>query len=131
MNVRNNHPVRGIISGIIAVVVGIFMYILYPRQPADFSFVVPFIFLSLSVFLSGSISNSDIKGRPLRRKDLREGVCFRLEKISGPGNEGLYFLWQDNNEKFMYADLREFKNGSYIIDKGKLCPVEEYSEIFA
>lgn len=78
------------------------------------------IFCALIIFIL------DFRGKPLTRKDLKIGVKFRLEKISGPGNEKYYFIYE-GNEKLFYTDIAEFENGFYVRDGDELLKEEDYT----
>lgn len=65
------------------------------------------------------------KGNTLKRRDLKEHIKFHLEKISGPGNERFYFIYE-GKEKLLYTDTPEFKDGIYVKDGDELLAEKDY-----
>lgn len=65
-------------------------------------------------------------GTAIERDEIKEHVKFRLEKISGPGNEKLYFI-HEGKEKLLYTDSREFKDGIYVKDGDELLAEKDYT----
>lgn len=64
-------------------------------------------------------------GTAMERDEIKEHVKFRLEKISGPGNERFYFIYE-GKERLLYTDAPEFKDGIYVKDGDELLAEKDY-----
>lgn len=66
-------------------------------------------------------------GVAMNRYQIKKGVKFRLEKIPGPGNEELYFIYE-GSKKLLYTDTSEFRDGWYIKQGDSLLEVKNHTE---
>ena len=72
-----------------------------------------FIIIPALILWNMYVRSSGYVGKPIGRSKIRDNIKFRLERIPGLGNEGLYFIYKEN-EKLLYVDNPNFENGQYI-----------------
>ncbi len=125
MKIIKNYRTRGnFFYAIFVLVLGITLILNNFSLPI-WSLVITLVVLNL---LANKEYESSKVGSFVCRSDIKNGATFRLEKITNPGNERYYFIYE-GSKKIPYYDSSGFESGWYVKDKdGELNKVEDFIE---